>query len=185
MSARNVEVVIGLLDTPDELIHAAETVRDAGWRLWDCHTPYPVHGLEKAMGLKDSFIPWLTISAGLFGAVFAKMMQWFMSAKDYPLIIGGKPLFSWPAFIPVTFELFVLLGALTTFAAVLITCGLLKWRSPLHCAGVMQEVTGSRFAVVLDGTDKCFESEEAARALLSRCGCTDIHTVLDTTERVA
>ncbi len=176
MSESQVEVVIGLIDTPDALLAAAERIRDAGWQRWDCHTPYPIHGLEKAMGLRESFIPWLTISAGLIGVVVAKSMQWFMSAYDYPLIIGGKPLFSWPAFIPVTFELFVLFGALTTFAAVLGTCGLLRWRSPLHCAGMMAEVTGSRFAVVLESADDQFESEEAARIFLKECGCVDIRT---------
>ena len=72
------------------------------------------------MGVRDSLIPFLTISAGLFGALFAKGMQWYMSDYDFPLMVGGKPLFSLHAFVPVTFELFVLLAALTTFAVLMV-----------------------------------------------------------------
>jgi hypothetical protein len=150
-------------------------VRGAGWQRWDCHTPYPVHGLDAAMGVRESFIPFLTVSAGLFGVLFAKAMQWYMSDYDYPLMIGGKPLFSLPAFVPITFELFVLFGALTTFACILIFCRLGKWHSPLHDAGVMRDVTCNRFAIYLDATDSHFDKTETRR-FLEEIGCEDIRT---------
>jgi hypothetical protein len=79
----------GLFDDPDALLHAAEQVRDAGWKKWDCHTPYPVHGLDGAMGIRPSPIPYVCIGAGLFGAASAMLMQWWMSAVDFPVRIGG------------------------------------------------------------------------------------------------
>ena len=79
-----------MLDNVDALIRAAEAVRDAGYKKWDCHTPYPVHGLDDAMGLRESFIPYITITAGLIGATVAKSFQWWVSAVDYPLIIPNR-----------------------------------------------------------------------------------------------
>ena len=121
---------LGVFDNPDRLLEAAAALREAGWEHWDCHTPYPVHGLEKAMGLRDSLIPVLTLSAAFCGALTAKGMQWYMSDFDFPLMVGGKPLFSLHAFVPVTFELFVLFAAIVTFSAILIFCRLGRWHSP-------------------------------------------------------
>lgn len=171
----------GMFDTPDDLIHAAEKVRDAGWRKWDCHTPYPVHGLDGAMGLARSPMAFICIGAGLTGAALAMLMQWWMSAVDYPVRIGGKPLFSWPAFVPITFELFVLLAALATFGGMIALCKLGTFHSPLHDSGIMKEVTTKRFAVVLDAVDPRF-SENEARRLLEAAGCRDIRPVVEHAE---
>ena len=115
MSDRKVVGMIGLFDDPDSLITAAEAARDAGYTKWDCHTPYPVHGLDDAMGLKPSPMPYITLIAGFIGAGLAMYMMYWMSAVDYPIRIGGKEYFSWPAFIPITFEGFVLFAAPATF----------------------------------------------------------------------
>jgi hypothetical protein len=178
---RKVVGIAGLYDTADEIVHAAERVRDAGWRKWDCHTPYPVHGLDAAMGLKGSPIPVFCLLGGAAGAGIALLMQWWMSAVDYPVRIGGKPLFSWPAFIPITFELFVLHAALITFVAMLICCRLGIFHSPLHDSGIMAEVTGRRFAVVLDARDPKFRATDPRR-LLEESGCTDIREVFENLE---
>ena len=165
--------LIGLYDDPDALIGAATKVRDAGYTSWDCHTPYPLHGLDDAMGLKPSPMPYITLGAGGVGAALAMLMQWWMSASDYPVRIGGKPLFSWPAFVPITFELFVLFAALATMGGMIFLTKLGSWASPLHDNDVMREVTTSRLGVVLDAGDAKF-SEDGARALLEQTGCQDI-----------
>ena len=165
--------MVGLYDDTDSLLMAARAVRDAGYRRWDCHTPFPVHGLDQAMGLKSSPIPYICIGSGFVGAGLAMLMQWWMSAVDYPVWIGGKPLFSWPAFVPITFELFVLFAALGTMGGVLFFCRLLRWHSPLHDSGVMPEITSNRFGIVLDVADAKFR-EDDARELLAGTGCTDI-----------
>ena len=173
--------MIGLYDEPNQIIQAAEQVRDAGWKAWDCHTPYPVHGLDDAMGLAESKIPVLTLSAGFLGVLVALGMQGWMSAVDYPVRIGGKPLFSWPAFVPITFEFFVLFAALATFGAVIVFCKLGRWHSPLHDSGVMQDVTTRRFGLVLSSDDPQF-NEASARAQLEGTGCQDIRPLIERLE---
>ena len=178
---RRLTGVIGLFDDPNELIAAAEKVRDAGYKKWDCHTPYPVHGLDDAMGLKPSPMPYITLTMGGVGAGLAILMQWWMSAVDYPVRIGGKPYFSWPAFIPITFELFTLLAAISTFVGMIVLCKLARWHSPLHDSGVMIEVTTSRHGVVLESADELF-TEDGARSLLEEAGCKDIRPLYEFTD---
>jgi hypothetical protein len=165
--------LIGLYDDPDTFIAAAAKVRDAGYTRWDCHTPYPVHGLDDAMGLKPSPMPYITLGAGALGASLAMLMQWWMSAVDFPVRIGGKPLFSWPAFIPITFELFVLFAALATMGGMIALAKLGRWASPLHDNGCMLEVVTTRLGIVLEAEDENF-SEAGARALLEGSGCKDV-----------
>jgi hypothetical protein len=173
---KNLVGMAGIVDDPDTLIHVARRVRDAGWRKWDCHTPYPVHGLDAAMGLPASPVAYLCLGAGFVGAGVALLLQWWTSVVDYPVRIGGKPLFSWPAFIPITFELFVLFAALATMGSILVFCKLGRWHSPLHDSGIMAEVTSHRFAVVLEAKDGLF-TETSARRLLEESGCKDIRPV--------
>lgn len=173
--------MIGLYDDPDSLIGAATRVRDAGYKKWDCHTPYPVHGLDDAMGLKPSPMPYICLGMGGVGLGVAVLMQWWMSAVDYPVRIGGKQLFSWPAFIPISFELFVLFAAISTFVGMIVLCKLAKWHSPLHDSGVMVEVTTTRHGVVLESEDALF-TEDGARALLEETGCKDIRPLYEFVE---
>ncbi|MDJ0522589.1 MAG: DUF3341 domain-containing protein [Planctomycetota bacterium] len=183
-SGRQLAGIIGLYDDPDSLIAAAEKVRDAGYEKWDCHTPYPVHGLDAAMGLKPSPLAFLCLGAGGVGAGAAMLMQWWMSAVDYPVRIGGKPFFSWPAFVPIAFELFVLFASLATMGGMLVLCKLGTWASPLHDSGVMAEVTTTRHGVVLNADDPKFD-EESARALLEEAGCDDIRLLYENVEEEA
>jgi len=178
---RKLRGMAGLFDDSESLIVAAAAVRDAGYTKWDCHTPFPVHGLDKAMGLKESPIPYLTLTAGFVGVAAALGLQGWMNVVDYPVIIGGKPLFSWPAFIPITFELFVLFAALATMGAIVFFCRLFRWHSPLHDSGIMAEVTTHRFAVVLEADDPAF-TEQKAGSLLADTGCSDIRPIYEEEE---
>src|SRR5687768_110553 len=110
----NMAKVFGLLaEFPDTaaLLHAAEKLRDAGYKKFDCHSPFPIHGMDKAMGLKQSPLGWIVLVCGATGLISALGLQWWASAVAYPLIISGKPLFSHQAFVPITFEVTVLLSA--------------------------------------------------------------------------
>lgn len=173
--------MIGLYDSPDALIAAARRVREAGYRRWDCHTPYPVHGLDEAMGLKESPVPYFTIGIGFIGVALGLAMTGGLSAWHYPIHVGGKALFSWQAFVPIYFELFVLLAALATMGALLVFCRLGRWHSPLHDSGVMHEVTTERFAIVLDASDEQY-TEDGARSLLRATGCRDIRPLVEQEE---
>lgn len=169
---------IGLFDSADALLKAAEKVRDAGYRKWDCHTPFPVHGLDEAMGLRPSPVPYFTITAGFVGVAVGLALTGGLSVWHYPIQVGGKALFSWQAYVPIYFELFVLLAALATMGSMLFFCRLGRWHSPLHDSNVMQEVTTERFAVVLDASDERY-TEEGARSLLAAAGCRDIRPLVE------
>lgn len=173
--------MVGVYDDVNALMDAAVQVRDTGYTKWDCHTPYPVHGLDQAMGLKSSSVPYICLTSGFIGAGAAMWMQWWMNAKDYPIIIGGKAFFSWPAFVPITFELFVLFAATSIMISLIVLCRLWRWHSPLYDAGVMAEITRDRFAVVLEAKDTRF-SEAQARELLGNTGCQDIRPLYESTK---
>lgn len=138
--------------TPEECVHAAEKLRDAGYKKFDAHTPYPIHGMDDAMGMKDTPLGWLVLALGVTGCLsgFA-MMQW-MNGMDYPLIIGGKPSDAFPSMIPIMFECTILLSA---FAAVFGMLGLNKL--PRHHHPVFESERFGRFS-----DDKFFISVEAA-----------------------
>jgi len=101
--------------TPRDLLHAAEKVRAEGYVKLDAYSPFPVHGLDRVLGVPGSKVPWIVLAGAIAGGIGGLLLQWWTSAVDYPIKIAGKPFFSIPAFVPVTFELTILLSA---FAAV-------------------------------------------------------------------
>lgn len=170
--------IAGLFDDVDRLVEAAGKVREAGYKKWDCHTPYPVHGLEEAMDLKKSPVPIITLLAGLAGFLGAIALQGGISVFQYPVNSGGKPLFAWPAFVPIMFELFVLFAALGTLGALIGLGKLGRWHSPLHDADLMKEITANRFCIVLGAEDEIFDREKA-EALLREGGAVRIEPLAE------
>lgn len=124
MAKLNPPFAVGLFDDPNQLLKAAVMAQKRGFRNLDAFTPYPVHGLEKALGLKRSWVPYATLAFGLGGAILGYLFMYWTSAVDWPLNIGGKPFNSWPAFVPIIFEFGVLLGGTATFIALLLSTGL-------------------------------------------------------------
>ncbi len=106
--------ILARFDSPTALMGAARKMDREGYRSFDCHSPFPIHGMDHAMGMKKSKLGWIVAACGFLGASGALLMQWWMSTVDYPLVISGKPFFSLPAFIPITFELCVLLSGFGT-----------------------------------------------------------------------
>src|SRR5260370_8454017 len=123
--------VMGEFATPEELIHAVEKVREAGYRRLDAYAPFPVEGLSEARGLKRTLVPFIPLLGGLTGGLGGFYLQYWASAITYPLDIGGRPLNSWPAFIPVTFELTVLGAALSAVFGMLALNGLPQPNHPV------------------------------------------------------
>ena len=102
---KKVHGIVAEYESVDSLLDACRRVRDAGYKKTDAYTPFPVHGIDKALGIKPTHLPWIVLVCGLTGTATALLMQIWMNAIDYPYIISGKPFISLPAFIPVAFEL--------------------------------------------------------------------------------
>lgn len=144
-------------ESPDAVIHAAERVRDAGYEKWDVHTPYPVHGMDKAMGLGDSHLGWIVLVAGLTGVTAAvSMMQW-MNGYDYPLVIGGKPPDAIPSMVPIMFELTVLLSAFGAFLGMFHLNRLPEHFHPIFYSDRFESCSNNRFFISIEVEDKRFD----------------------------
>ena len=151
----------------DGILEATRAARQAGYAISDAYTPYAVHGMDEAMGLPPSRLPRVCLGGGLAGALLALGFQVWTSAVDWPVNIGGKPLASVPAFIPLTFELMVLLAGLGSVAALFIRARLYPTPSP---AFLLPRVTDDRFALVLAGASDGRLDEPGMRALCERAG---------------
>ncbi len=168
-SGDEVHGVMAEFDTPAAVYHAAEKVRDAGYKKWDVHTPFPIHGMEDAMGVRPTVLP-LMVAAGAFtGVGLAYLMQWWMTSVDFPIVVQGKPYDGWQPFVPITFELGVLFSAFTTLIGMLALNGLPRWNHPLFKKDRFLKVSDDRFVICIEATDPQFEPRRT-RDLLEKAG---------------
>jgi hypothetical protein len=157
--------VLAEFDTPERLCTAARAARDAGYDRLDAYTPFPVEGLAEALGVPPTRLPWLVFAGGVAGAFLAYAMQWYAAAVAYPLNVGGRPYNSWPAFIPITFELAVLGAALTGLFSMLFANGLPRLDHPLFEVERFALASRERFFLCVEARDPRFDRERV-RALL-------------------
>src|SRR5258707_12415748 len=161
--------LLGEFDSPDELMEAANKVRKAGYKRIDAFAPFPVEGLSQALGLgrKHDLVPLLTLVGGLGGGLTGFFFQLWANVSSYPMNIAGRPLNSWPAFIPVTFEL-TILGA-STFAVfgMLALNRLPQPHHPLFNVKRFKRASSDKFFLCIMSRDKKFHLEETARFLQS------------------
>jgi hypothetical protein len=166
----------GLIATfadPGALMRAAERVRDAGYRNWDCITPFPIHGLDKAMGLTRSRVPRYSLAGGITGFCTGMVMIWWVDAYNYALTVGGKPFFS-PLFaFPISYELTILFCAFTTIGGMFIINRLPMHHHPVLGYEHIRRGTDDLFFVVIERTDPRYDAV-ATRALLEGAGGTGI-----------
>jgi hypothetical protein len=171
--------LFGLLaefETVEAVLAAAESVREAGYRRFDVHTPIPIHGLDEAMGIRPTPIPWLVLGGGITGAALGLGLQWFTNAFDYPFLISGKPLFGLPAAIPVTFELTVLLAALGAVGFLFVLAGWPRWHHPLFSSERFRRASDDRFFISVEAGDELFEAARC-RELLAALGAVAVEEV--------
>jgi hypothetical protein len=135
--------ILALYEDPDSLLRAAAMAKEHGFADMDAFTPYPVHGLSEALGIKKSWVPYVTLIMGLSGAALGLWFMIWTSAIDWPINVGGKPYVSLPAFIPITFECGVLLGGTMTLAAMFLACGLPGYKKPI----LDRDLTNDRFGL--------------------------------------
>lgn len=162
--------------TPAAAMHAAEKVRDAGYRRWDVFTPFPVHGMDKAMGLKNSKVGWFSFIGGVTGYTTGMLMIWFLNKIDYPILIGGKPLFSPFGAFPPSYELTILLGAFGAIGGMLFLNRLPRLHHPLLKHRRFAYASHDRFYVVIETADPKFNEVET-RKLLEAAGSQRIELV--------
>ncbi|MEM8733754.1 MAG: DUF3341 domain-containing protein, partial [Planctomycetota bacterium] len=163
-------------DDENKLLDACRKVRDSGYTRTDAFAPFPIHGIDEALGIKPTVLPWFSFFAGITGTTIAISMQIFMNAIDYPYIISGKPYISLPAFIPVAFELTVLFAAFTTVFAMLGLNGLPKFSNPVFTNPRFDRATDDRFFLWIDASDKYFNSDKV-RSLLGETGALEVEEV--------
>lgn len=160
--------IYGLLvefESPDELIEAVRRVRAAGYRKMDAYTPFPVEHLAEELGFHHTALPLIVLVGGLLGCAGGFFLQYWVSTIDYPLNIGGRPLNSWPAFIPVTFETTILLAALSAVLGMLALNGLPMPYHPLFNSPRFALASRNRFFLCVEATDKKFNRESTAKFL--------------------
>jgi hypothetical protein len=165
--------------TSADVYHAAEKIRDRGYSRWDVFTPFPVHGMDKAMGLHNSKVGWFAFVGGVTGYFSGMLMIWWMNAVDYPIIVGGKPMFSPFAAFPPSFELTILFGAFGAVLGMLFLNRLPRLHHPLlknrrFTAGA----THDKFFIVIEASDPRFIESEV-RQLFEATGSRHIERVED------
>jgi hypothetical protein len=175
MSPASYSGILGAFYEPDAAVAAAAHVRAAGWTRFDVLTPFPVHGMDAAMGHGRSWIPWATAVLALGGVLFAVGLQYYVMVFDWPLNFGGKPFGFWPAWVPITFEAMVFWAAIGT-AIIAVVAG--KWHAvpqppPMT---VKTGATIDRFVLWISATDPQWNPEAAVRFVTS-LGATDVSLV--------
>lgn len=180
-------------ETPEALLTAAARVRDAGYTKWDCHTPFPVHGLDDAMGVKPTVLPWISFGGGLTGFLLACFLTCYTNGVElpfslmqsdsvflrdivspflpsgYPYVVSGKPVFSIPAYVPVMFELTVLLSAIGAFLGTIALSKLPRYHHPVHGNLRFRRASSDRFFISIEATDPQYE-RISARLLAESLG---------------
>jgi hypothetical protein len=157
--------VMGEFSTPEELIHAVEKVREAGYRRVNAYSPFPVEGLSEALGLKRNMVPLICLIGGLTGGIGGFFFQYWAAVIAYPQNIAGRPLNRWPAFIPVTFELTILGAALAAVLGMLALNKLPQPHHPVFNVPRFTHASADRFFVCIEAKDPKFHLAESARLL--------------------
>ena len=168
--------LIAEFDNTTDVLHAAEKVRDAGFRNWDVYMPFPIHGMDKAMGLKNSKVGWFSFLGGVTGYTTGMLMIWWMNAVDYRLVVGGKPMFSPYAAFPPSYELTILFGAFGAILGMLYLNRLPRLHHPLLKHKRFALATHDKFFIVIETADPKY-SETETRKLLEGVGSQRIEMV--------
>jgi mono/diheme cytochrome c family protein len=181
MSADNNKKTLGYtaeFSSVDTLLAACRRVRDAGYTKTDAYTPFPVHGIDDALGIKPTVLPFIALGGGLTGTTIALAMQIWMNGIDYPYIISGKPFISLPAFIPVSFELTILLASFGAFFGMLVLNKLPRFSNPIFTNSRFDSATDDKFFLYIGADDARFE-DAGVQKLLGDLGSSSVDAVVE------
>lgn len=163
-------------ETPDELVVAARKTREAGYRWFEAYAPFPVHGLSEGMGFSHTKLPIIVLIGGLFGVGAGYFLQYYLSVVHYPLNVGGRPMHSWPSFIPVTFELGILCAAFSAVLGMLALNGLPRPHHPVFNIDDFSRASQDSFFLCLQSRDEQFH-ETTTREFLNGLGPMKVYDV--------
>ncbi|QOI99549.1 MAG: DUF3341 domain-containing protein [Phycisphaeraceae bacterium] len=169
--------------TPAAVYHAAETIRDAGYRAWDVYAPFPIHGIDEAMGIKRTKLPLIVGAAAAVGVLLGYLLQWWGSNVGYQTVVQGKPFGSvteggWESFVPITFEVGVLLGSFATLIGMLALNGLPRHHHPLMKKDRFLRTSDDLFMICIESKDEKFDPDRV-KELLKSAGGTNLDLVED------
>lgn len=170
--------ILAEYQNPKALIEAASTVKKSGYKKYDTYSPFPIHGMEEAMSLPKSKVGWIVLVCGLIGFLGGIALIWFVMVVDYPLNISGKPFTNIPAWVPVIFELTILLSAFGATFGMFAINRLPRFNNPLFNSERFEKVTDDAFFLCIEAEDELFE-EEKVKKVLRDAGATHIEEVYD------
>jgi hypothetical protein len=169
--------LIAEFDSPDALVAASHVTKDTGYYHFETYAPFPIHGLSEAMGFKDWRLPKFAFFGGIAGMLTGMLGLYYVNVIDYPLNVGGKPLFSWTQFIPVTYECTILFAAGTAFLSQFMLNGLPKPYHPIFNAKNFDRASQDRFFLFIETTDPIYNAKETADFLRSLDGVLNVSEV--------
>lgn len=185
MSEKVLFAITAIFNTPDEIIKAAEKTAEKGYKKFDVNTPYPIHGMPYAMKLGRSKLGFAALVFGLSGTLAALLMTFWMSAIDYPIIIGGKPYFAFPKYVPIMFEVTVLAAAIGTVVTMLFFFFKFPNNShPLHDTDYMKKVSTEKYGINIQADDELFNAEEIKK-FLNELGAAEVGEIYWDEEEVS
>jgi ActD protein len=176
---RTPALVLAEFETVSGVLHAAERVHQSGYVRWDAHTPFPVHGMDRAMGLKDSRLGWIVLACALTGLSGAFVMMHWMNGVDYPTVVGDKPPGApgtVPSMVPILFELTILLSAFGAVLGMLFLNRLPRHHHPIFASERFRRATDDRFFISIDADDPKFDVD-ATRALLEAAHASHVELI--------
>jgi len=174
MAKNGIGGIAGIWNDEHAVIKAAAKTRESGYTKFDAITPYPVHGMEEACGIKRSWIPYVTFVMGAVGLVGGLLLTWWTSAVDWPINVGGKPTFSLPAFIPILFELTILFAALSSVAALFFVTKMPRIDPP----SIDPDLTSHKFAIFIPQNDTGYDEAKIER-FFRELGASDVKKVAE------
>ena len=165
--------VFGIFNEPGQILSAAQKTKEKKYTDFDCFTPFPVHGLDDAMGLARSGLPWITFFMGIFGCAAGYAFPYMTHVIDWPMNYSGKVLNAWPAYVPIIFEMTIFMAAMTSGLAMMGLAGLFSnpFRKPLH-----KDITSHKFALWIPSSSKNYKEEEVV-AFIKGLGASEVTVV--------
>jgi Protein of unknown function (DUF3341) len=157
---KNIYGIMAEFDTPTQLVDAARKVRDAGYKKTDAFSPFPLHEIDEALGIKRSILPFLVFGGGIAGLLTGLGLQYFTSVIDYPIMVGGRPFFSLPAFIPPAYELTILFAAFTAVFGMIFLNGLPQPYHPVFNVPRFALATREKFFLIIEANDAKYDYEK-------------------------